>query len=190
MANPSEVIDVLTTLNDANLSFPPRDITATAKVWTNLLKDIPGDTLKQAAMDYILTEKEFPKLADIRHSAADVMTHNGKSAASNPFRDDSNIRRAPGFVREECDRLTRKIGYLLGKDMADWTAADGEAYENAIGAKRGSQAEADYWEWLYGSAYFIPQAEPPAHPEFHSWEEAQAWQEEQRMLLECGAVAR
>jgi anti-sigma factor ChrR (cupin superfamily) len=87
MAELEEVLDTLDLLVDANLSFPPKDIKNTARVWSSLLKDIPADTLKQAAMDHILTGKEFPKLSEIRSAASQVRVHNGASAAPNMFKD-------------------------------------------------------------------------------------------------------
>ena len=81
MATIDEILGVLSLLVDANLSFPPRDIEATAGVWARLLSDIPGATLEQAALDHIRTGSEFPKLATIRELAAKVRSNNNTSTS-------------------------------------------------------------------------------------------------------------
>lgn len=86
MAEQSELLEIIATLVDANLSFPPRDIEATCRVWSRLLADIPGELLRQAADDIILSGEDFPKLATIRDRAYQVKVHNGVSAAVNPFK--------------------------------------------------------------------------------------------------------
>jgi hypothetical protein len=93
MASFDNVVDCMTNLQQANLSYPPGDIVSTAKIWTRLLQDVPDDALTQATDDLILTSKEFPKLSELREAAKQVGVHNGQSAAANPFRDDSAPRR-------------------------------------------------------------------------------------------------
>lgn len=85
MADENEVVSILEQLVDANLSYPPRDIKATGRIWASLLGDIPSETLKQAAIDLIITSSEFPKLRDLRKAAENVTAHNGASAAPNRF---------------------------------------------------------------------------------------------------------
>jgi hypothetical protein len=120
MANPSEVIEILEMLNDANLSFPPRDIIATAKVWASMLKDVPADMLKQAAIDHILTGTDFPKLSEIRTAAAQVKIHNGTSASADIFAEaptenitwlpskNQNLVVFPAWVEKEIQELEAK----------------------------------------------------------------------------------
>lgn len=85
MATSDKVIQVITTLVDANLLFPPKDIAATARVWLRLLDNVPDDDLEQAALDWISLEHKFPTIADMREMAHKVHVHNGASVAGDQF---------------------------------------------------------------------------------------------------------
>jgi hypothetical protein len=122
MASFDIVVDCMTTLQQANLSYPPGEIIATAKIWTRLLRDVPDDALTQATDDLILTSKEFPKLSELREAAKQVRVHNGQSAAANPWKpiDQPVIIWQPAGIK---DRVTfppdveRKIAALCKKDI-------------------------------------------------------------------------
>jgi hypothetical protein len=131
MASFDIVVDCMTTLQQANLSYPPGEIIATAKIWTRLLQDVPDDALTRATDDLILTSKEFPKLSELRQAAHQVQVHNGQSAAASPWKpmaDPVVIWELPaGYKRHTFPTYPARLAALCSKE----TLTDAEMSEAA-----------------------------------------------------------
>lgn len=184
MTSPKVVVEMLSTLLDAGLDFTPKKFDNLTDVWVKVFSDVPDDIFTQAVADYLMIETKWPAPAKIRAVAEKVKAHNGQSVAPSAFVDNSRKwKSAPEWVRKEGDRLEQEIGYLLKKRRCDWTSQDITNYEQAIGAKLDSPEETTFWATRFESAYYLDHMEPLQVPDVHSWEDAQAWQEGQRVTV-------
>src|SRR5512133_1661982 len=86
MANDTEVKDAIKVLWGAGLRNSPDEkrVPEIVTTWKRTMQDIPGETLKSAANDYILNEPFWPSVAEFRKYAAGLKTRNGTPHES-PF---------------------------------------------------------------------------------------------------------
>jgi hypothetical protein len=175
MATEAEIEKAFMLVLGAGLDFAPakEDIPIRVNSWCDLLTDIPGDTLIQAAKDIAISGDKFPSVPSIRKQAEKVKSHNNTSAAPNAFKQEPSYRAAPVWAQLEGDRLAREIGDLLALvSMDEMTDEQRARYEQAIGAKIGSEEEHQYWNSLYSAAYRTTSLEPVV---FNSEETLHAW---------------
>lgn len=83
----AEVADIQKAFNivlGAGLEFPPsqEEVKIRAFSWCELLTDVPGDCLIQAAKDIANNGERFPSVARIRKQSETVKSRNGKGKAS------------------------------------------------------------------------------------------------------------
>jgi hypothetical protein len=95
MASLDEVSRAFQLLIGAGLDYAPStaEIPTRAAAWVELLQDVPGLALVQAAKDLAVSSPRFPSIPVVRAAAYQVKVHNGQSAAANPWKDDSHPRR-------------------------------------------------------------------------------------------------
>jgi hypothetical protein len=162
MATEDDVIDLIELLMNSGLDYTPsnpKKQEIMVEVWAQAFNDIPGDILRQAAGDYLKTESKWPSPAKLRQVAEKVKARNGQSIAGGQFKQ-INQPRTPfkGAFR-----------------VAGWTNPDAKAAFRAgvfVPVYRSENPQP-----VIGAD--DPEMEPPEHPDFANWVEAQAWQEEQ-----------
>lgn len=71
MADEIEILQVLKILEDVYSSY--RLSSDAVEVYVQLLADVPGEVLKQAALDYISRSTFFPAIAELRTAAFDII---------------------------------------------------------------------------------------------------------------------
>jgi hypothetical protein len=71
MASEIEILQVLKILGDVYSNYHLSS--AAVEVYVQLLADIPGEVLKQAALDHISRSNFFPAVAELRTAAFDIL---------------------------------------------------------------------------------------------------------------------
>jgi hypothetical protein len=71
MADEIEILQVLKILGDVYSNY--RLSSAAVEVYVQLLADVPGEVLKQAALDHISRSNFFPAIAELRTAAFDIL---------------------------------------------------------------------------------------------------------------------
>jgi hypothetical protein len=97
MANRDQILNVITTLSNA---YPEkRHDKQTLEIYLEHLADIPAQLLEQAARRHIQNSNWFPRIAQLRESAAQLSgTHDFASLA--PDYEDELVRKAAALERE------------------------------------------------------------------------------------------
>jgi len=128
MATVAEIVPILKTLGDVYPSF--RLSGSAIEVYAQLLADIPGAVLEQAALDHISRSNYFPTIAELRSAAFNIIE------ASNPTPTDyeawaevqAEIRRVghcgqPKFENPLAEQVVQQLGWrylcLSENPMAD-----------------------------------------------------------------------
>lgn len=111
MASLDDIREALKILMSAGLrSTPERAVLSDlVETWARLLRDVPGEALRQAADDIVLTEEFWPTLKKFREAAHQVQTHNFQSVAINPWKNEiSTLRTYPC-----CAQIARDGHYYI-----------------------------------------------------------------------------
>ena len=153
MATVEEIQKAFGLLLGAGLDFSPtrEEIPMRAKSWVELLQDVPGDLLIQAAKDISIDGEKFPSIKVIRTAAHNVKVHNNTSAAVNRFAPLA-VETIVWYVAPKEQRIPypKELDALLQKDHERWTRQDHEFYQRVTGGPLFSQVSDDFWLTLQG----------------------------------------